>query len=148
MFDDDRVNLEGIMYNSDGSFKPLTASYGNIDGNLANLRDTYMEAERKYFEELLSRDSVKEYFLRCIDYDSDALFHEAMKIQERLETGQLETKEELESMKFMSPEQRDFFHMQKLENAEGTMCIFLAATRDKTLIKELVLTCSKGKRSC
>ncbi|MBE6150830.1 MAG: hypothetical protein E7162_03305 [Firmicutes bacterium] len=143
---EDRVDLEGFMYEEDGSFKPLTASSGNIDGALAHLRNTYMEAERNYFEKLLSRDKVREAFFQYIDCDSDVLFDEAMKIQERLETGQLETVEELEKMKMMNAEERDNFHMQKLENAEGLMCLFLAATRDKVLVKELSLTYSGRER--
>ncbi len=143
---EDKVDLEGFMYEEDGSFKPLTASHGNINGSLAHLRNTYMEAERNYFEELLSRDKVRETFFQYIDCDSDVLFDEAMKIQERLETGQLETVEELEKMRMMGSEERDNFHMQKLENAEGLMCLLLAATRDKVLVKELSLTYSGRER--
>lgn len=142
----ERVDLEGFMYEEDGSFKPLTASHGNVDGSLAHLRNTYMEAERNYFERLLSRDKVRDAFLQYIDCDSDVLFDEAMKIQERIETGQLETREELENMRMMHPEERDSFHMQKLENAEGLMCLLLAATRDKVLVKELSLTYSSRER--
>lgn len=81
-----------------------------------------------------------------MDYDSDMLFDEAMKIQEKLETGQLESTQELEKMRSMTPEERDEFHMEKLENVEGLMCLLLAATRDKVLIKELTLTYSSGGR--
>ena len=142
----DKTNLESGFYNADGTFNPLTASHGNIDGSLAHYRDTYMQAERDYFGQLLARDEVRDRFVQYIDYDSDMLFSAAAKIQEQLETGQLETMEELQQMQSMQPEQREAFHMRKLENAEGLMCLLLAATRDKVLIKELTMEyCSGGR---
>lgn len=140
MNEGNRMDLEGTFYNADGSFKPQTASHGNISGSLAHLRNTYMQAERDYFEHLLAIDEVRDEFFQYMNYDSDALFEAAIKIQEKIETGQLETSKELEKMKSMQQEERDNFHMQKLEQAEGLMCLLYAATRDKALIKELVLT--------
>lgn len=135
-----KVNLEGIMYNEDGTFKPLTASHGNVDGELAHLRNTYMEAEREYFEHLLAIESIRNEFIGYIDYDSYILLETAVQIQDRLESGRLETLEDLEKMKSMSPEERDYYHMHKLESAEGMMCLLLAAARDKTKILELIKT--------
>lgn len=142
-----RYNLEGIMYNEDGSFKPLTASYGNTSGELAHYRNTYMEAEREYFEQLLSVESIRDEFSKFMNCGSYALLDEAIKLQTMLEYGNLETLEELEKMKSMTPEERDNFHMKKLEHAEGLMCLYFAAARDKALILELVKTYTPGGRS-
>lgn len=140
MNEGNRYALEGIMYNEDGSFKPLTASYGNTSGELAHLRNTYMEAEREYFEQLLSVESIRDEFSKYMNCGSYALLDEAIKLQTMLEYGNLETLEELEQMKSMTPEERDNFHTQKLEHAEGLMCLYFAAARDKALILELVRT--------
>lgn len=140
MNEGNRYDLEGIMYNEDGSFKPLTASYGNVSGKLAHYRNTYMEAERDYFEQLLAVESIRDKFSEFMNYSSDELFEEAMRTQMLLETGNLETQEELEQMKSMTPEEREAFHMKKLEHAEGLMCLCYAAARDKALILELVKT--------
>ena len=65
--------------------------------------------------------------------------NEVEKLEESLNaTSKVETLEELEQMKNMSPEERDSFHMRKLEHAEGLMCLYFAAARDKALIRELV----------
>lgn len=146
MNEGDRINLEGIMYNEDGSFKPLTASYGNTSGELAHYRNTYMEAEREYFEQLLSVESIREEFSKYMDCGSYALLDEAMRIQTMLEYGNLETLEEIEEMQTMTPEERDRFHMRKLERAEGLMCLYFAAARDKALILELVKRYTPGGR--
>lgn len=143
----EKVNLEGIMYNKDGTFKPLTDSEGNTSGLLAHLRNTYMEAERNYFEHLLSIDTVRDRFLQYAECNSDVLFEAATNLQEQIEFGELETPEEKERMKLMKSEEREAFHMQKLEKAEGLMCLLLAATRDKILIKELTRSYSSGDRT-
>jgi len=135
-----RVNLDGIMYNEDGTFKPLTASHGNISGELAHLRNTYMEAERDYFEHLLAIESIRNQFLELVDEHADNLFDRAIKIQEQLEYGNLETNEEKTAMQSMSKEAREAYHMEKLARAEGLMCLLFAAARDKALILELVRT--------
>ena len=138
MNEERKVNLEGIFYNEDGTFIPQTDNHGNIDGELAYLRNTYMESEKKYFEHLLTIDSIRKRFFECFDKDSNALLIQAKKIQEQLEIGNVETKEELEQMKLMTPEELDKFHMYKLECAEGLMCLLFAAARDKVRILELV----------
>lgn len=137
---EEKINLEGIMYNSDGTFKPITANDGNINGNIAHLRNTYMESERNYFERLLAIEEIREEFLLCLGYTNDLLYKRAVKIQQDIEYGNLETQEELEKMKLMTPEKRDEYHMRKLERAEGMMCLLLAAIRDKVKILELVKT--------
>ena len=44
---DGRFNLDGILYDIDGSFMPMGSNHGNVSGVLADLRNTYMEAERE-----------------------------------------------------------------------------------------------------
>lgn len=139
------INLDEIMYNEDQSFKPLTASNGNVDGNLSFFRDTYMEAEREYFESLLADEKFKNEFLSYINCDSDILFRLAIRIHEKIEYGTLETEEDIEIMKLMTPEEKDCYHMENLERAEGMMCLLLAATRDKVRILELIRTPEYGR---
>ena len=127
------------MYYEDGEFKPLTASHGNINGKLAHLRNTYMTAEREYFEELLKDDKLYEKFETYLNYSADELFDCATTLHEKLEYGEIETPEELEQMKKMTPEERDEYHLRNLEAAEGLMCLLYAAARDKALILEYVL---------
>ena len=133
-------SLNGILYNENNEFIPLTSKNGNINGDLSHLRNTYLEAEKKYFEKLLEDEEIRNRFYSFIHYDSEKLFQYAMEIQYKLETGFLETKEELEKMKSLSPEQRDALHNKNLESAEGLMCLLFAAARDKVNILELVNT--------
>lgn len=140
-----RIELEGILYNDDQTFRPLTASHGNTDGELAFLRDTYMEAEKEYFEHLLAIDSIRENFIKYTSFDSEMLFQQAIQIQTRLETGTLETDEDIIKMQSMTPVERDNYHMQILGRAEGMISLLLAATRDKVKILELVKTYQAGR---
>lgn len=139
-----RVNLEGIFYDKEGNFTPLTENYGNVRGDLAHLRDTYMKSEREYFEELLSREEIRNVFMTYFEYNCDELFEYGLEWQEKLESGNLETKEDLKRMEYMTPEEKEAFHMKKLEEAEGMMCLLFAAARDKAKILELVLTPEQG----
>ena len=41
MNEEKRVNLDGLMYDEQGNFIPLTGAYGNVSGNLAHLRNLY-----------------------------------------------------------------------------------------------------------
>lgn len=132
------VDLEGVLYNEDGKFMPFADAWGNINGKVALTRNTYMEAEREYFEQLLVIDNLYEKFEELLNYDNNKLYEIAMLIQSKLENGDLETNEEKEQMKLMTPEERDSYHMQKLIEAEGMMCLLLAAIRDKVKILELV----------
>ena len=49
-------------------------------------------------------------------------------------------------MESMSPEEKDAYHLLKLERAEGLMCLLFAAARDKAKILELVRTYSRKGR--
>ena len=141
----DEFNPAHDMYYEDGSFKPLTASYGNISGDVETYRNTYMEAEREYFIKLLEDPEIREEFESYENYTSDELFYYAMDIQRKLEYGELETPEEIKLMASMPLEEADKYHMRKLEQAEGMMCLLFAAARDKALIYTLVRRPSHGR---
>ncbi len=133
-----KIDLTGNLYNADGTFRPLTANHGNMNGYLANFRNTYMEAERSYFEHILTIENIAERFLNLLDKDTDTLFDYALKIQEQIETGSLGTEEEKRAMEKMSPAAREKKYMQLLEWAEGIMCLCLAAAKDKVRVEELI----------
>ena len=127
------------FYKEDGTFQPLVDNYGNTSGKIAHFRDTFMEAERDYFESLLLDQKVRdEFYLMIKILSNEELFDAAMKIYHDLETGNLETSDDKKLMESMSAEEADSFHMHKLEAAESYMCLLLAAIRDKARILELV----------
>lgn len=134
-----KINLDNIMYNEDGSFRPFLGHHGNISGEIADYRNTYMEAEREYFSQLLAYEEVRNYIAELLYNNSpDEIFEEAMSIQEKLESGNLESTQEKIQMKSMSPEEREQYHLRKLEYAEGIMCLLYASIRDKALILDEV----------
>ena len=55
--------LNGILYDKNNEFTPLTNSHGNVDENLSNLRNIYMTAEKDYFEKLMSNNNIRERFI-------------------------------------------------------------------------------------
>lgn len=130
--------LEKLFYGDDESFKPLLSNHGITDGELAHYRNTFMSAEKEYFLELLKDDELREEFILLINEDDDFLLREATKLQDKLENGELESREELELMKTMTSEEREKYHMRKLEIAEGKICLLYGAVRDKALIKALI----------
>ena len=82
------IDLDGIMYNEDGSFKPFLGHHGNLNGEIAYHRNTYMEAEKEYFSQLLVDEKVRNYLINLLyNNKPDDLYEEAMKIQEKLENG-------------------------------------------------------------
>ena len=128
-------------YNEDGTFRPLTSRDGNTDGELSHLRNTYMESERKYFEFLLSKKNIRNVFQEFVNnYNSEELFKYAISIQNKIETGMVETKEDFEKMKAMTPEEKDEYHIKLLASSEGMMCLLLAAASDKSKMMRLVKT--------
>lgn len=129
------TNLNNIMYDENGSFIPFVGHHGNINGEIADYRNTYMEAERDYFSALLKDESIRNYIFDLLtNYDPEGIFEEALRIQEKLETGSLETEEEKTAMLSMTPEEREAFHLNKLSRAEGIMCLLFGAVRDKALV--------------
>lgn len=133
------MKLDGIFYDSEGNYMPLNSNHGNTDENLSILRNSYMEAEKEYFEELLSDDEIKETFLKIVEnFDNpESLFREAMKLQNQIENGMVESQKDFEKMKNMTEREREEYHIRKLERLEGTMCLLFAAAKDKVSIEEL-----------
>lgn len=138
MKEEKKVNLDGIMYDEQGNFVPLVGRHGNISGELAHLRNTYMEAEKSYFEELLSDSKIREEFSKLVELESEDLFNLAMEIQSKLEFGTLETPEDLAKMQNMDSVSRDAYHMARLERAEGMMALLYAAAKDKVKLKQKI----------
>ena len=127
--------LEDVMYNDDGSFRPFLGHHGNVSGDIAEYRNTYMEAEKSYFIQLLSDEKIRDFIKKLLnEISAEDIFTKAIEIQEKLELGSLETPEELEQMELMSPQEREQFHLRKLEYAEGILCLLFASIKDKALI--------------
>ena len=140
----EREDIELERFDENGSFIPLTDNYGNTSGEVARLRDDFLKAEKDYFIELLSDEMMYKQFVDLIEQDPEYLFNYAMGLQEQLEQDNIETLEEKEAMKLMTPEDREKFHLKRLEDIEGFICLLLAAIRDKALI--LTLTRSRRTR--
>ena len=140
----EREDIELERFDENGSFRPLTDNYGNTSGEVARLRDDFLKAEKDYFIELLSDEMMYKQFVDLIEQDPEYLFNYAMGLQEQLEQDNIETLEEKEAMKLMTPEDREKFHLKRLEDIEGFICLLLAAIRDKALI--LTLTHSRRTR--
>lgn len=130
--------IERNWYTKEGKFIPLTGRHGNINSKLSYLRNTFMEAEREYFEYLLSIDRIRNKFISLLDEHSDDLFDYAVMLQDSLEYGEIVTEKDKKLMQSMTPDERDAYYMKKLEYIEGLLCLLFAAARDKTKIKELI----------
>lgn len=139
-------NAEEVFYNEDGAFTPLTdSSLGNTDKELAYARNTFMESEKERFLKLLKNEKVLSTFLKLLDLDSEHLLREAQELQDKLEYGEIETHEEKEMMKLMTPEEREAFHLKKLTQVEGLLILLNGAARDKALLLELVKSLDEDK---
>jgi len=128
-------NLDGIMYDKEGNFIPRTSEYGNVDEDLAHLRNIFMKNEKDYFEELLGSNKTFGEFEVLTKMDASYLFDLATKLQDKIEMGELETLEEKKKMSSTTPEAFDEFHMDKLIKAESLMTLLFAAAADKGKIK-------------
>ena len=96
-------------------------NYDNINGNVAHLRDTFLEAEREYVVELLKNDEVIEVIRRLNgNYSRDVLVATAKDLMDRVEAGEFDDKEMLK--------------------VEYQITVLLAAIQDKVLIKILERT--------
>lgn len=105
----------------------ITPYKGNVDGNIAHLRDTYLSAEREYVAELLKIDGVRELIEQVNSETPDTLFTIAQDLVDKVEMG-------------LIPD-------DQMEKTEQKLTIILAAIQDKVLSKDLVLTPSHGGRS-
>ena len=103
---------------SENNFIPLTASHGNVDGDIANLRNIFVSAEMDYFEGLMKVDKNRELFLDLLDYPPDGLYKEAMKRINMVESGMVKENE--------------------LDVVEAQITFLLAAIQDKVKLLELV----------
>ena len=60
--------------NEETKFRPLTANHGNVSGDIAYLRDTFLNAETDYFRALLESEENLDTFLSLIDYPPDKMY--------------------------------------------------------------------------
>ena len=104
----------------------ITPYKGNVDGNIAHLRDTYLSAERDYVSELLKSEGMRDLISEINAETPDRLFAMAQSIVDKVEMG------------LISDEQ--------MEKTEQQLTVLLAAIQDKVLLKDLVLVPSQGGR--
>ena len=118
---------------SEEKFVPLTSNHGNIDGNIAHLRDEFLNAETDYYIELLRVPEIFNQFVVMIDYPPESLFESAMERMNAIENGEVE--------KFLGQDEKvsEEQHLKNLEYLEGMIVMLLGAIRDKAMIKELIL---------
>lgn len=110
-----------------GSISDITPYKGNVDGNIAHLRDTYLSSEREYVAELLKSDSVRELIHEINAETPEELFAIAQDLVNKIEMG-------------LIPD-------EQMVKAEQKLTVILAAIQDKVLVKDLVLVSSLGDRS-
>ena len=113
--------------NEDNKFKPRTANHGNVDGDIALLRDTFLSAEMDYFKELLKSEENLDTFLSLLDYPPDKLYDEAVYRISQIELGLIRENE--------------------LSTKEAEITFLLAAIQDKARILELVKTMDIDKEN-
>ena len=135
------------FYDENGNFIPLNDhNNGNMSEEIATLRDTYMQAEREYFEELLSDDGLYAYFLELKNSNVDDLIKKITELHDKLETGELATEKDKELMERMNPEERDNYYNHLLEHTEAILCLTLASVRDLIMVKTKVKKEEKEER--
>lgn len=106
----------------------LTSPNGNIDPEIAHLRDTFLNSEFEYLKHLLSSESIRKLVLDLNNtYYPEKLYQMAMERINAIENGEVEEK--------------------NLSRVEGEATILLAAISDKALIKELVLYLENEKEN-
>lgn len=128
----------------EGKFVALDAPIVDLDREKVRIRDEFMSGEREFLKELLLSDRIfcKEMMniIRKEKIDSKKALDLAVELYERIENGTLESKDELEEMDSMTPEERDETHLKNLIQAEKTMCIFFMMAGNPT---QLELTIEK-----
>ena len=113
--------------NEDNKFKPRTANHGNVDGDIALLRDTFLSAEMDYFKELLKSEENLYVLKNLLDFPPDTLYEEAMYRISLIEMGLIRENE--------------------LSTKEAEISFLLAAIQDKARILELVKTMDIDKEN-
>ena len=101
-------------------YEPLQGSHGNISGEIAHLRDTFLSAEYDYLKALIQIPEFKEFVVTALDYPPEELFKEATKRIDRIENGEVKESD--------------------LEQVEAEITILLASIQDEVLLKELILS--------
>ena len=104
----------------------ITPYKGNVDGNIAHLRDTYLSAERDYVSELLKSEGMRDLISEINAETPDRLFAMAQSIVDKVEVG-------------LIPD-------EQMEKTEQQLTVLLVAIQDKVLLKDLVLVPSQGGR--
>jgi hypothetical protein len=102
------------------SYEPLTSAHGNVDGEIAHLRDTFLKAEYDYLKALIQVPKNRDFVVNALGYPPDLLYDEAQKRIDSIENGEVEE--------------------SKLETVEAEITLLLASIKDKILLKRLVLT--------
>lgn len=105
----------------------ITPYKGNVSGDIAHLRDTFLEAEREYVSELLKSEDMRELIATINQNPPEVLFEMAQSLVEKVEMGQI-------------PD-------DQMVITEQQLTVLLSAIQDKVLAKELVLTPTSGGRS-
>ena len=82
----------------------------NINGNIAFLRDTFLEAEREYLDELKKDPQYRMVIEDLNKFDSEKLAYEAMRRIKNIEAGQVKK--------------------SSLERVETEITVLLAAIQD------------------
>ena len=123
-----KVNLNGIFYNEDGSFKPLNVNEGNTSEKRAYMRNTYMEFEKDFFEEIFGNEKYYNKIIDLLNEPVDKLFRRAALLQYAIETGTL--KMELDAFEIKGKTKEELYLLM-LEKAEIEICLCYAAARDK-----------------
>lgn len=117
---------QSLNDNMKETISDITPYKGNVDGNIAHLRDTYLSAERDYVSELLKSEGMRDLISEINAETPDRLFAMAQSIVDKVEMG------------LISDEQ--------MEKTEQQLTVLLAAIQDKVLLKDLVLVPSQGGR--
>jgi len=117
---------QSLNNNMKETISDITPYKGNVDGNIAHLRDTYLSAERDYVSELLKSEGMRDLISEINAETPDRLFAMAQSIVDKVEMG-------------LIPD-------EQMEKTEQQLTVLLAAIQDKVLLKDLVLVPSQGGR--
>lgn len=117
---------QSLNDNMKETISDITPYKGNVDGNIAHLRDTYLSAERDYVSELLKSEGMRDLISEINAETPDRLFTMAQSIVDKVEMG-------------LIPD-------EQMEKTEQQLTVLLAAIQDKVLLKDLVLVPSQGGR--
>ena len=78
---------QSLNDNMKETISDITPYKGNVDGNIAHLRDTYLSAERDYVSELLKSEGMRDLIFEINAETPDRLFAMAQSIVDKVEIG-------------------------------------------------------------